>query len=134
MTTHAHTSLIKRATLAFATLAAVMVLASPAAFADNGRHDNRYRYNDGPYRYDTHRYTHTHQYNWNNAYRNYHYAPQPYKIGRPLPYFVKCEPVSRHALGRLRPAPRGTRYVQVGPDVLLISQGSKMVLWSVRVF
>lgn len=129
MKNQAHTHILKRAGLAFATLAAVMVLISPAAFADNGRHNNRHNYNDGPYHYTERHYNNYHHYNWNSAYRDRHfYTPKLYKIGRPLPHYVAYRPVPRATLKHLRPAPRGAHYVMVGRDVLLISMNSRKVI------
>jgi Ni/Co efflux regulator RcnB len=55
-------------------------------------------------------------------------AKKRYSIGRPLPDYIVYEPVPDRILYRLEPVPVGYRYVRVDTDVLLISEASKKVI------
>ncbi|NML44966.1 hypothetical protein HHL11_14505 [Ramlibacter sp. G-1-2-2] len=51
-----------------------------------------------------------------------------WKIGEKLPSHAGAAAVPEAVLGKLPKAPPGTRYVQLGSDVLLIASGSHMVV------
>lgn len=55
-------------------------------------------------------------------------------IGRPLPAGVAYFALPPALLGRLRPAPAGYLYVQVGSDVLLMGAATRMIVSAVAIF
>lgn len=51
-----------------------------------------------------------------------------WQIGEKLPGGAAASPVPAAVLGKLPKAPPGTRYLQLGSDVLLVADGSRMVV------
>jgi len=55
-------------------------------------------------------------------------AKQPWRIGQPLPATAVVQPVPQAIRQSLPKVPPGLRYVQVAGDILLVANGSKMVV------
>lgn len=55
-----------------------------------------------------------------------------WQVGRPLPRDVVFYALPPDLLGRLAPAPRGTRYVRVDNDILKLATGTGIVLDVIR--
>lgn len=110
---------------------AVLMLTAPAQAHEN---DHGRRYDNNDHRSEYRHYGNSYRDNGRHTgwYKQSH--AKPYRIGRPLPHYVRCEPVSYRTLRHLRPAPHGTRYVQVDRDILLISIASRNVLGSIALF
>ena len=113
--------------LLLAGLAGLMLAAPVLAHDRGGRHADRH-YDHGDYRWQGTRYR-------GAAYVHpYGYGYRPWTIGYRLPsaYYNNRYWIGDPGYYRLPPAYRGTRWVRVGPDALLITVRDGAVVQAVR--